>query len=73
MGVKLINKGDKVIMAFNSGIEDFVEEGEEVTIIQVKREGENNPAFDMPFSEDHYWIDKIGLSPYAGLIRPFFK
>lgn len=74
MNDKLIKIGDKVIIANNCSIEDFVEEGEEVTIIKVKRKGEKSPFINGGvLSEDHYWIDKIGKALHGALIRETFK
>lgn len=71
--MKTIKKGDTVIISCNSGIEDFVSVGDKVKIIAIVKVGEEHPATNEPAIQDNYWIDKIGLSPYAGLTIDAFK
>lgn len=64
----MIKCGDTAVIKYNNGIEDFVNVGDVVTIIQILKKGDLHPGIDKHrLSEDHYWIDKIGMSPFAGL------
>lgn len=70
-----LNVGDKAIIAYNDHYEDMIDVGQEVVIVKVVRKGEQHPGIPEPWpcSEDHYWINEVGMSRYAGLTRNTFK